>query len=74
MNPNVKVKGIILENTFTCISDMVDSIMPVASIFKKLVQHIFFPSIDRIKYIEKPILFVRGLKDEIVPAEQSKRL
>ena len=74
MNPDCGVKGVIIENTFSSIADMVDVMMPIVSIFKYSMQRIFFPSVERIKFIEQPILFIRGLKDEIVPADQSKAL
>jgi len=31
------IKGVILENTFTSIGDMVDKLMPMVAIFKALV-------------------------------------
>jgi hypothetical protein len=65
------VKGIIVENTFTSLSDMVDALLPFLTPFKFLIQRIFYPTVDRIGKVKCPILFIRGLKDEIVPCEQS---
>ena len=65
------VKAIILENTFTSLSDMVDAILPFLSPFKFLIQRIFYPTKDRIGKVKCPILFIRGLRDEIVPCQQS---
>lgn len=42
------VKGIIIENTFTSISDMVDKIFPFLKYFKLLIQKNFWNSISRI--------------------------
>ena len=50
-----KVRGLILENTFTCISEMVDSIFPLLSKFKGLILKINWPSVDRIKNVRVPI-------------------
>ena len=74
MNKGAFLKGIILENTFTSISDMVDQLMPLVAIFKRFIQKIFYPTIDRIGKISCPILFIRGMKDEIVPCDHTKRL
>ena len=38
------------------------------------IQRIFYPTVDRINKVTCPILFIRGLKDEIVPCDQSKKL
>ena len=35
MDPIVPIKGIILENTFTSIPDMMDELFPVVSLFKR---------------------------------------
>ena len=74
MNKGNHLKGVILENTFTSIGDMVDQLMPMVALFKRVIQRIFYPTIDRIGKITCPILFVRGLKDEIVPNDHTKRL
>jgi len=74
MNKGNSLKGVILENTFTSIADMVDQLMPMVAIFKKLIQRVFYPTIDRIGKIENHILFVRGIKDEIVPSDHTDRL
>ena len=68
------LRGVIIENTFTSISDMVDKLMPMVAMFKTFIQKIFYPTIDRVSGISAPILFVRGMKDEIVPSDHTKRL
>ena len=74
MNKGNHFKGVILENTFTSIGDMVDTLMPMVAIFKSVIQRIFYPTIDRIGKIPAPILFVRGMKDEIVPHDHTQKL
>jgi len=62
-----QICGMILENTFCSISDMVDHIFPLLSYFKQIIQRIYWPSIDRIPKVKVPLLFIVGLNDEIVP-------
>jgi pimeloyl-ACP methyl ester carboxylesterase len=68
------VAGLILENTFTSISDMVDRIFPFLANFKHLILRINWPTIERIPKIKLPILFVVGSIDEIVPPDHVHRL
>jgi len=74
MKHSNRFRGMIVENTFTSIADMVDQIMPHVAPFKMFIQRIFYPTVDRINKVTCPILFIRGLKDEIVPCDQSKKL
>jgi len=53
---------------------MVDKIFPFLTRFKPFIQRIFWPSVDRIKKIKIPILFITGTQDEIVPTEMTKIL
>ena len=56
------------------IGELVDVLMPMVANFKWLIQRVFYPTIDRIGKITAPILFVRGVKDEIVPSDHSMKL
>ena len=69
-----EVAGLILENTFTSISRMVDKLFPFLGNFKSLILRIGWDSLSRIPEIKVPIHFVCGLQDEIVPAEHVKEL
>lgn len=69
-----QICGLILENTFVSISEMVDRIFPIFTHFKKLIQRIYWPSIDRIPKIRVPILFIVGSLDEIVPSVHTNKL
>ena len=68
-----EIDGLILQNTFTSIGDMIDSIMPLLSNFKFL-QTNYWRSIDLIGYVKAPILFIRSLRDELVPPQQMHTL
>lgn len=50
-----KVLGLILENTFTSIPDMVDSIFPFLKLFKGLILRMYWPSLERIPNIRVPM-------------------
>jgi fermentation-respiration switch protein FrsA (DUF1100 family) len=68
------VCGLILENTFTSISEMVDHIFPLMSYVKHILLRMHWPSIERIPKVRVPMLFVSGTNDEIVPPAHTGRL
>lgn len=68
------VKGIIVENTFLSIPDMVDVLMPWAAYIKHLVLRISWNSGELIKNLKHPILFISGDSDELVPPHQMRAL
>ena len=59
--------GIVLENTFTSIDDMVDVLFPFLTYFKSLVLNMHWKTSALIENLTSPILIVIGEKDEIVP-------
>jgi len=66
----------ILENTFLSIGDMVDTLFPIIA-FKCLKDRFLrlrWHSIDRIRDVEVPLLFLCGEKDEVVPPDHMVRL
>ncbi|KAG8623198.1 hypothetical protein KVT40_008174 [Elsinoe batatas] len=68
------IAGIILENTFLSIAKMIPSVMPAAKWLTPLC-HEKWPSEEYIPVIkDTPILFLSGLKDEIVPPWHMKEL
>lgn len=67
------IDGVILQNTFTSIGDMIDSLMPMLSYFKFL-QTNHWRSVDIVKNIKAPVLFVRSLEDELVPPAHMEEL
>jgi len=69
------VAGVILENTFTSLSAMLDVKFPKFSL--KLINYLLvnrWESIEHIHKIKAPILFIMGLKDELIPTKQLKNL
>lgn len=68
------VRGLILENTFTSISAMVDNLFPMLRPLKPLVLRLNWPSEARIASLKLPILFISGGQDEVVPAWHMKAL
>jgi fermentation-respiration switch protein FrsA (DUF1100 family) len=68
--------GLIIENSFTSISDMVDSKFPFLNVpfFKPLFLRLKWDSRSAIRALELPMLFLSSTRDEIVPAEQMEAL
>mmetsp|Transcript_76 Transcript_76/g.169 ORF Transcript_76/g.169 Transcript_76/m.169 type:complete len:343 (-) Transcript_76:158-1186(-) len=80
-----KIRGVIVENTFTQIDDMATVILSRLARLehettKKLLPFLYFyltnswRSIERIPLISKPMLFISGLEDKLIPPEQMKSL
>lgn len=69
-----KIKGLILENTFTSIPDMVDHIFKYLSALKGLILRIEWNSLELIKEIKVPILFISGQADQLIPPSQMQTL
>ncbi|MCJ1454266.1 hypothetical protein MMC28_004618 [Mycoblastus sanguinarius] len=60
------IVGVILENTFTSIRKLIPSYFPPAKFLAPLC-HQVWPSEDVLPQIDLPVLFISGLKDEIIP-------
>ncbi|CAD7931212.1 unnamed protein product [Amoebophrya sp. A25] len=76
-----KIKGVMLENTFTSISDLADKIFPFLSYLgwvKAKFLRIKWDTESKIQTLSKTsgtkFLFLVGEKDELVPPAHSKRL
>jgi len=61
------VAGVIVENTFLSISQMVDILMPYLKILKPYVLRIKWNNDEIVPLVRQPILFISGEKDELVP-------
>jgi len=61
------LKGVIVENTFTSIPDMVDALMPLVAKFQSLILAIKWNSLAIVPMLECPVLYLAGSNDEIVP-------
>jgi len=64
-------EGLILENTFTSISDIVDDMMSFLSYFKWLILRIGWDTNQIIRTTKLPLLVIGSVEDEIVPAKHS---
>lgn len=62
-----QLAGLILENTFTSTSDMVDLIMPQLRYFKWLSRN-HWGTLETVPRLTLPCLFVSSGRDELVPA------
>lgn len=69
-----KVQAIVIENTYTSVSDMVDWLMPILTPFKKYLLAINWDSDVKIQRLAQPILFISGDSDELVPTSQMVKL
>jgi len=69
-------QGLILENTFTSISAVVDAMFPLIAIesLKKRFLRLSWESIERVGGLEVPMLFLVGEKDEMIPPSHSRAL
>ncbi|KAI9796150.1 MAG: hypothetical protein M1833_006488 [Piccolia ochrophora] len=69
-----RISALILENTFTSIRAMIPSAFPPAKYLARLC-HQVWPSESTLPSIQGiPVLFLSGLKDEIVPPAHMKQL
>jgi abhydrolase domain-containing protein 13 len=70
----IPLSGIMVENTFTSIADMVDRLMPAVAWIKALVLRISWDSTLIVPHLSLPMLFLAGSSDELVPPSQMSRL
>ena len=67
-------KGVIIENTFTTLADLVDVMFPPLKYVKNFLLKTRFETINIIGKIKKPILFCRSENDELIPKSQMDTL
>jgi len=70
----VALAGVIVENTFLSISQMVDHLMPLVAPFKALVLRIGWDSSRIVPSLGLPVLYLAGASDELVPHEHMQTL
>eukprot|EP00871_Galdieria_phlegrea_P001398 jgi/Galph1/2259/GphlegSOOS_G950.1 len=68
-----EIRGIVVENTFTSIDDMIDHVLPVLQWFKFLNRN-KWNSATLVPSLTVPILFLSGLRDELVPPRLMRQL
>jgi fermentation-respiration switch protein FrsA (DUF1100 family) len=76
LGKDAAVAGVVVENSFTSISKMVDKMFPFLALgdLKKKFLRLSWDSITKIRDISQPMLFIGGKQDEIVPAEHMLEL
>lgn len=71
----IPLAGVMVENTFTSISSMVDHLMPFLTPIKALVLTIGWNSVDIVPRLRHtPMFFLAGARDEIVPHSHMREL
>ncbi|KAJ1431670.1 Alpha/Beta hydrolase protein [Ochromonadaceae sp. CCMP2298] len=68
------VSGVVVENTFLSVSDMVDVVLPILSPIKSLVLFMKWHSYLKIQELSMPTLFISGDQDQLVPPSHMRRL
>ena len=73
---DVHLRGVIAENTFTSIADMVGSVFPFLNfdLVKKYCLRLRWETDKFVEFIKGPVMLISGLKDEIVPASHMAEL
>lgn len=72
LKPNIK--GLIIENTFTSMSDLIDKIFPFLKHLKGFMLKNHWPSKDRINQIKVPLMLYMSGKDELIPLSHMEEL
>lgn len=67
------VHGLIVENSFTSVPDMVDIVLPALRYFKFLSKN-QWSSEEKLQSIAMPTLFLSGTQDELIPPSMMTRL
>jgi pimeloyl-ACP methyl ester carboxylesterase len=68
------IKGLILENTFLSIGDLVDRLFPIVKPLKNILLNNHWESKKLIGNIKVPIFFIMSDRDELVPFEHMLKL
>jgi len=69
--------GVMLENIFCSMYDLVDDLLPMLAWFpylKRKFLRLDWNNLERIQDLEVPLLFLSGAKDEMVPPLHTRRL
>ncbi|MCL2928741.1 MAG: alpha/beta fold hydrolase [Trichodesmium sp. St16_bin4-tuft] len=69
-----KAAGLIAESCFTCIKDMAKYRYKIQIFPLKLLITQKFDFINKVKSIKVPVLFIHGMKDQVIPITMSERL
>lgn len=74
LDNSLPFKGVIIENTFSTMGDLVDIMFPPLKYVKHFLLKSKFETIKIIGKIKKPLLFCRSEKDELIPKVQMDNL
>jgi len=74
LDMSLPFKGVIIENTFTSLGDLVDIIFPPLKYIKDFMLKTKFETAKIIGKIKRPILFCRSENDELIPKSQMDTL
>ncbi|KAL8432168.1 hypothetical protein ACSSS7_004780 [Eimeria intestinalis] len=72
-----ELKGIVVENTFTSLLDMLYVVFPFLSPLRlliRLVQRMYMQNDEKVRSLTLPFLFISGRQDELVPPSHMDRL
>lgn len=69
-------RGCILENTFTSIAGLLDTLYPFLAfeVIKRRFLRLQWRTLERIGNVRAPLLFLSGTKDEVIPASHMQSL
>ena len=74
LDKSLPFRGVIIENTFTTLGDLVDSTYPPLKYVRDFLLKSKFETIKIIGKIKRPILFCRSENDELIPKSQMDNL
>ena len=74
LDKSLPFKGVIIENTFTTMADLVDVMFPPLKYVKSFLLKTKFETSKIIGKIKRPILFCRSENDELIPRSQMDTL
>lgn len=69
-----QVAGAMIENTFTSLPDLVDVLFYPVAFLKMIVLRNYWRSDLLVGQIRVPLLFIKAVKDELIPATQMNQL
>ncbi|KAF6004878.1 bem46 protein, variant [Cyanidiococcus yangmingshanensis] len=69
-----KIRGLVLENTFTALIDMIDLVHPYLRSFKWLITQNRWLSREKIKQLKIPVLLLSGQRDGFIPPRMMQEL
>mmetsp|Transcript_7036 Transcript_7036/g.6674 ORF Transcript_7036/g.6674 Transcript_7036/m.6674 type:complete len:389 (-) Transcript_7036:93-1259(-) len=70
----IPIAGVIVENTFVSIAEMVDHIMPLVAPIKSLILRIGWDSGSVVPELKSPVLYLAGDDDQLVPHSHMQKL